>query len=61
MFFKKNTSLHREGTKVCAHCLDFQFSNFLYAFFIVKKLPLYVNFSIPPCYKEFFLNVPHLL
>jgi hypothetical protein len=29
--------------------LDFQSKNFSYAIFIVKKWPLYVNFSIPPC------------
>jgi hypothetical protein len=31
--------------------LAFQYNNFSYAFFVVKKLPLYVNFSIPPCGK----------
>jgi hypothetical protein len=29
--------------------LDFQSKNVSYAIFIVKKRPLYVNFSIPPC------------
>ena len=33
------------------HQLDFQYNNFLYAFCIVKKLSLYVNFCIPPCRK----------
>jgi hypothetical protein len=28
---------------------DFQSKNFSYAIFIVKKRPLYVNFSIHPC------------
>jgi hypothetical protein len=36
------------------HHLDFQSKNFSYAIFIVKKWPLYVNFSIPPCGKCFF-------
>jgi hypothetical protein len=31
--------------------LDFQYNNFLYVFFIVKKRPLHVNFSTPPCGK----------
>jgi hypothetical protein len=34
--------------KKCFHCSDFQSKNFSYALFIVKKRPLYVNFSIPP-------------
>jgi hypothetical protein len=32
-----------------------------YVFSIVKKRPLYVNFSIPLTENDFFLNVPHLL
>jgi hypothetical protein len=32
----------------------FSIKNFSYATFIVKKRPLYVNFSIPPCGKWFF-------
>jgi hypothetical protein len=40
-----------ERTKACFHRLDFQYKFFMYAFFIVKKWPLYVNFSIPPCGK----------
>jgi hypothetical protein len=51
----------RGCTKACDHRLDFQYNNFLYAFFIVKKRPLYVNFSIPLMENNFFLNVPHLL
>jgi hypothetical protein len=53
-FLKKKKSLCRGGTKVYAHRLDFQYIEFPYAFFIVKKLPLYVNFSIPSCGKWFF-------
>jgi hypothetical protein len=34
MFFKKK-SIHRGGTKACAHHLDFQYNNF-YAFSIVN-------------------------
>jgi hypothetical protein len=34
--------------EVCFHRLDFQSKNISYAIFIVKKWPLYVNFSIPP-------------
>jgi hypothetical protein len=44
----------RRGTRACFHCSDFQSKNFSYAIFIVKKRPLYVNFSIPPCKKWFF-------
>jgi hypothetical protein len=51
IFFKKKNPTSRRRTKACSHCLDFQYSNFLYAFLIVKKWPLYVNFSIPPCGK----------
>jgi hypothetical protein len=39
----------RGGTK--AHHLDFESKNFPYAFFNVKKWPLYVNFNIPLCAK----------
>ena len=41
-------SICRGGTKVCVHCLNFQYNNFSYVFFVVKK-SLYVNLSIPPC------------
>jgi hypothetical protein len=51
IFFAKKNPLCRRRTKACAHCLDFQHNNFLYAILIVKKRPLYVNFSIPPCGK----------
>jgi hypothetical protein len=50
IFFKKNP-VCRGRTKAYSHHLDFQYNNFLYAFFIVKKQPLYVNFNIPPCGK----------
>jgi hypothetical protein len=53
-FFQKKNSICRGGTKVCAHHLDFQYINFPYAFFIVKKLHLFVNFSKPSCGKRFF-------
>jgi hypothetical protein len=36
----------RRGTRACFHLLDFLSKNFAYAIFIVKKQPLYVNFSI---------------
>jgi hypothetical protein len=36
----------RRGTRACYH-LDFQSKNFSYAIFIVKRRPLYVNFSLP--------------
>jgi hypothetical protein len=52
--FKKIKSMYRGGTRACFHRLDFQSKNFSYAVFIVKKRPLYVNFSIPPCGKWFF-------
>jgi hypothetical protein len=39
----------RRGTRVYFHPLDFQSKNSSYAIFIVKKRPLYVNFSLPPC------------
>jgi hypothetical protein len=44
----------RGGTRVCFHHLNFQSKKFSYAIFNVKKRPLYVNFSIPPCGKWFF-------
>jgi hypothetical protein len=49
VFFKKNNSMCRRGTRACFHRLCFQSKKFLYAIFIVKKRPLYVNFSIPSC------------
>jgi hypothetical protein len=61
VFKKKKTSMDRRGTKACAHCLDFQYKNFPYAFFIVKKRPLYVNFSIPLVQYNVFLNVQYVL
>jgi hypothetical protein len=51
IIFKKITSMCRGDTKAWARRLDFQSKNFPYAFFGVKKRPLYVNFSIPPCEK----------
>jgi hypothetical protein len=51
VFSKKKTSMCRGDTKACTNCLDFQYKNFSYAFFNVKKWPLYVNFSIPLCAK----------
>jgi hypothetical protein len=53
--------MSRGSTKVYAYSLDFQYNNFLYIFFIVKKRPLYVNFNIPLVENDFFFNVPHLL
>jgi hypothetical protein len=41
----------RGGTRACFHRLDFQFKKFSYAIFIVKKRPLYMNFSIRLCGK----------
>jgi hypothetical protein len=51
VFLKKKNSMCRGSTRVYVRCLDFQYNNFLYVFFIVKKRPLYVNFNIPPCGK----------
>jgi hypothetical protein len=50
-FPKKKKSMYRGGNRACFHRSDFQSKNFSYAIFIVKKRPLYVNFSIPPCGK----------
>jgi hypothetical protein len=50
VFFPKiKIPMCRGGTRAYFHYLDFQSKNFSYAIFIVKKWPLYVNFSIPPC------------
>ena len=49
VFSKNKYSICRWGTRSCFRYLDFQSKNFSYAIFIVKKWPLYVNFSIPPC------------
>jgi hypothetical protein len=50
VFLKKlKICVCRGGTRACFHHLDFQSKNFSYAIFIVKRRPLYVNFSIPPC------------
>jgi hypothetical protein len=62
VFFKKINSMYRRGTRACFHHLDFQSKNLTYAIFIVKKWPLYVNSSIPPCMEvDDFLKVPHLV
>jgi hypothetical protein len=53
--------MYRGGTRACFHRLDFQSKNVSYAIFMVKKRPLYVNFSIPPCEIDDFLKVPHLV
>jgi hypothetical protein len=50
-FFQKKNPLGRGCTKACTHYLDFQYNSFLYAFLIVRRRPLYVNFSILPCGK----------
>jgi hypothetical protein len=50
-FSKQKNSMCRGGTRVCFQSLDFQSKNFSYAIFIVKKRPLYLNFSIPYCGK----------
>jgi hypothetical protein len=48
--FQKQKFLYIEqALEACFHRLDFQSKNVSYAIFIVKKQPLYVNFSIPPC------------
>jgi hypothetical protein len=41
--------MYRGGSRPCFHYLDFQSKIVSYAIYIVKKRPLYVNFSIPPC------------
>jgi hypothetical protein len=46
----------RGGTRACFHRLDFQSKNFPYAILIVRKLHLYVNFSIPLCAKWRFFQ-----
>jgi hypothetical protein len=51
----------RRGTRACFHHLDFQSKNFPYVIFIVKKQPLYANFSIPLVEIDDFLKVPHLV
>jgi hypothetical protein len=53
--------MYRRGTRACFHRSDFQSKNFSYAIFIVKKRPLYVNFSIPLVEIDDFLKVPHLV
>jgi hypothetical protein len=60
-FSKIKISIYRAGTTACFHCLDFQSTNVSYATFIVKKRPLYVNFSIPLVEIDDFLKVPHLV
>jgi hypothetical protein len=51
----------RRGTKAWAYHLDFQSENFPYAFFNVKKQPLYVNFSIYFVQIDVFFKVPYTL
>jgi hypothetical protein len=55
-------SICRRGTKAYAYHSNFHYKNFSYAFFFVKKPPLYVNFSIPLCAKWcFFQGSIHLV
>jgi hypothetical protein len=56
LYFSKNKSTYRGGTRACFQHSDFQSKNFSFATFIVKKQPLYVNFSIPPCRNWWFLQ-----
>jgi hypothetical protein len=53
---EKKIAMSLSSTKVCAHRSHFQCEKFLYVFFIFKKRPLFVNFSIPPSAKWFFLQ-----
>jgi hypothetical protein len=53
--------MYRRGTRACFHRLDFQSKNFSYAICIVKKRPVYVNFSISPLEIDDFLKVLHLV
>jgi hypothetical protein len=55
-FSKIKISMYRSGTGSCFYHLVFQSKNFSYAIFIVKKRPLYVNFSISPCGNWWFLQ-----
>jgi hypothetical protein len=54
IFWKRKVLVQRRRIKACAHHLNFQCNSFWYAFSIVKKCPLDVNFSIIPCGKSFF-------
>jgi hypothetical protein len=49
VFFKNKICMCRGGIRAYFLHSDFQSKNFSYAIFIVKKWPLYVNFSIPLC------------
>jgi hypothetical protein len=53
--------MYRGGSRPCFHRLDFQSKNVSYAICIVKKRPLYMNFSIPLVEIDDFLKVPHLV
>jgi hypothetical protein len=53
-FSKIKISTCTRGNRACFHRLDFQSKKFSYANFIVKKRPLYVNFSTPLCGKQLF-------
>jgi hypothetical protein len=48
VFFKNKISTCKGGIRACFHHSDFQSKNCSYAIFIVRKRPLYVNFSMPP-------------
>jgi hypothetical protein len=51
----------KRGTRACFNHLDFQSKDFSFAIFLVKKWPLYVNFSISPLEIDDFLKVPQLV
>jgi hypothetical protein len=61
VFFKNKISMCRSGIKACFHRLNFQSNFFSYAIFIVKKRPLYVNFSLPLVEIDDFFKVPHVV
>ena len=61
VFLQNKICTCRRGIGACFHHLDFQSKDSLYVFFIVKKWPLYVNFSIPLAENDFFFNVSHFV
>jgi hypothetical protein len=59
VFLKRKISLCRRGTRVCVHHLDFQYNNFLYVFFIVKKKAFVCEFQQTPLWKMIFFSMFH--
>jgi hypothetical protein len=59
ILFKKKNLVCRGRTKACAHHLDFQYNNFLYALLYCQKTPFVREFQHIPLWKIIFFSIFH--